>query len=45
VAALKGDDVELYRLLGEAAADLAQLTPKRRAAVRAALKPRRSRKA
>jgi predicted short-subunit dehydrogenase-like oxidoreductase (DUF2520 family) len=41
VAALKGADAELYRLLGAAAADLAQLTPKRRAAVRAALKPRR----
>lgn len=43
VAALRGDDAELYRLLGAAAADLAQLTPKRRSAVRAALKPGRSR--
>lgn len=43
LGALAGDDAELYRLLGAAAADLAGLSPKRRAAVRTALNPKRSR--
>lgn len=38
LGALKGADAELYRRLGAVVADLAKLDPKRRAAVKRALK-------
>ena len=43
MAALKGEDAELYQLLGRAAADLADLDPRKRAAVKRALKRKPSR--
>jgi predicted short-subunit dehydrogenase-like oxidoreductase (DUF2520 family) len=44
VSALTGEDAELYRLLGRAAADLAALDAKRRTAVKTALNPRKREK-